>query len=222
MRPLPFTTLRIENGEPWFWEEHVERLRATAAVLALPLPTPQKLYASLPRVVGGSLRVRITLQPDGTPHTDVEIYEAPHEPWTLKPVPVDSDRDVVRFKTTARGLYEAAADTLDGQQDALLVHHEGHLLETCIANVFFLLDGIWVTPPESRALLPGIARARILERCETAREGDLTESEARAAEACCVSNAVLGVHPVGSIEGWSDYASPDLARQLMDDLRINL
>lgn len=219
MRPLPFTTLRIEGGEPVFWEDHVERLRETAAALGMQVPAPHALYAALPRAVGGSLRVRLTLQPDGSAKADPEVFEPPDGPWTLKPVPSDSDRDVVRFKTTARGVYEAARDAAAGFDDALLVHLEGHVLETTVANVFFAVGGEILTPPVSRALLPGIARRRILDRLDAASERDLDEGTARAADACCVTNAVLGVHPVGAIEGWGEYESGELARQLKGALR---
>jgi len=184
MRPLPFTTLRIEGGEPWFWDDHVERLQETAAVLALPAPTPNVLFAALPRAVGGSLRVRLTLQPDGSVKTDAEPFVEAESPWTLKPVTVAPDRDVVRFKTTARDLYLAAREDAGTADDALLVHEEGHLLETTVANVFFLVDGAIVTPPASRALLPGIARRRILASLNAAEERDLDEEAARSAEAC--------------------------------------
>ncbi|MHC4939725.1 MAG: aminotransferase class IV [Planctomycetota bacterium] len=221
MRPLPFTTLRIEGGEPWFWDEHVERLRETAAALAIPVPTPQALYAALPRAVGGSLKVRITVAADGTPSAEAEPFEQPDEAWTLKPVPVDTDRDVVRFKTTARMIYDAAREAAASQDDALLVHHDGQVLETTVANVFFEIGNEIVTPPETRPLLPGIARRRILDGCEAATERDLDEDEARAATACCVSNAVIGVHPVEAVEGWGTFDSAGLARQLKDALRIH-
>jgi len=220
MRPLPFTTLRIEGGEPWFWDEHVERLRETAAALAIAVPTPQSLFAALPRAVGGSLRVRLTIQADGKPTAESAPYEPPSEAWRLKPVPVDSDRDVVRFKTTSRLVYDAARDAAAAFDDALLVHHDGQVLETTVANLFFAIGNEIVTPPETRPLLPGIARRRILDGCESAVERDLDENAARGATACCVSNAVLGVHPVESIEGWATFSSVELARQLKDALRI--
>jgi branched-subunit amino acid aminotransferase/4-amino-4-deoxychorismate lyase len=219
MRPLPFTTLRVENGEPLFWEEHLERLRETAAALALPVPTPTALHAALPRAIGGSMRVRLTLQPDGSVTADAEPYEPPTRPWTLKPVPVDADRDVVRFKTTARGMYETARDAAGAADDALLVHHGGHVLETTVANVFFEIEGEIVTPSEAEALLPGIARRRILDRLDGVVERDFDEEAARSATACCVTNAVFRAHPVEAVEGWGRYESAELARRLMDALR---
>lgn len=219
MRPLPFTTLLIEGGEPRYWEEHVDRLQETATALALPVPTVQVLFAALPRAVGGLLRVRLTVQADGTVQADAEPFDPPAEPWRLKPVVVTSDRDVVRFKTTARDIYLAARDEAAAFDDALLVHAEGHVLETTVANVFFSIDGAIVTPPATRAILPGIARAKILASGNVAEERDLDEEAVRSADACCVTNAVLGAHPVASIEGWGSYASDELARQLKDAVR---
>jgi len=220
MRPLPFTTLRIENGEPWFWDQHVERLRETAVALGLPVPTPTALHAALPRALGGSLRVRLTLAADGTPTAEAAPHGQPRDPWRLKPVPVDSDRDMVRFKTTARTLYDAAREAAVAFDDALLVHHEGHVLETTVANLFFEIDGALVTPSATCAILPGIVRGLVLETCEGAAERDFDEETARRATACCVTNAVLGVHPVDAIEGWGRFDSAGLARRLKDALRI--
>jgi branched-subunit amino acid aminotransferase/4-amino-4-deoxychorismate lyase len=215
----------MESGQPWFWEEHLERLRATSAMLGLTPPLPQEVFAALPKAVGGSLRVRITVQPDKTLKTEAEPYEPPSEPWRLKPVPVDPDPDVVRFKTTSRGLYEAAADLLRGHDDALLVHSGGQVpahepvLETTIANIFFEIEGQIVTPSADLPLLPGIARGRILDRLEGAREAELCAEDVRSARACCVTNALFGAHPVETIDGWADYESDQLARRLMDVLR---
>ena len=112
------------------------------------------------------------------------------------------------------------SDAAASEDDALLVHHDGQVLETTVANLFFAIGDEIVTPPETRPLLPGIARRRILDGCESAVERDLDENDVRRATACCVSNAVLGVHPVEAVLGWASYSSLELARQLKDALRI--
>ena len=108
---------------------------------------------------------------------------------------------------------------------ALLVYSGGQdpaiepVLETTVANIFFEIDGEIVTPSAEAPLLPGIARARVLDALDGARETELTASDVRSATACCVTNALLGAHPVGTIEGWGAYDSEQLARRLMDVLR---
>ena len=228
MRPLPFTTLRIENGAPWFWEDHVARLRETTAALGYRLPEPVDLYSALPRAVGGTLKVRLTVQPDGQVQREVEPYEPPAAPWTLRPVPVEPDSDFVRFKTTARVWYDAARELLAGEDDALLFHSSGHdmdnplVLETTIANLFFEIDGEVLTPARSAPLLPGIARTRILAAPFPARETVLRQSDVVRATACCATNAVFGAHPVATVSGWNSFESDGLARELMGRLRSSM
>jgi len=228
VKALPFTTLRIERGMPWFWDDHVLRLRETAAALGFQVPSPVDLYVSLPRAVGGTLRVRITLEANGAIRTDAEPYESPTEPWTLKTVPIEADPDIVKFKTTARPWYDAARELLATEDDAMLVLPGGHdasdptVLETTIANLFFRIDGEIVTPAASAPLLPGIARARLLNHVPGAREAELAQSDARRATACCATNALFGVHPVGAVGDWKPYDSSELARELMDRLRSSM
>ena len=221
MRPLPFTTLRIQDGEPWFWDAHLDRLREGAVALGIPLRSLATFQNALPHVLGGSLRVRITVQRDGSLVTDAEPYEPPTEPWTLKPVPVDADRDRVRIKTTSRAMYDAARDRLRTENDALLMDLDGYVLETTVANLFFRIDGELITPPASLALLPGIARARILAAdFLEVREALVDADSLGRADACCVCNALMGVHPVSSVVGGRTYESEELARQLHGALRI--
>ena len=217
-RPLPFTTARIEDGIPWFWEEHEARIQAASVALGLNLPRPNAMRAALPRVVGGSMRLRMTAQPDGSVVAEAAPYEPPSEPWTLKVVPVDHDADAVRHKTTARTMYDAARNAAPDHDDALLVDLDGRVLETTIANVVVQIDGDLRTPPSTLALLPGIARARLLEA--GVAEAVIDETELRRAEAVCVCNALMGVHPVGRIGDESPMESGDLARHLHGSLRI--
>lgn len=230
MRSLPFTTIRIEAGEPLYWDRHVERLRETAAALALPIPVAKDLFRALPRAVGGTLRVRITLQHNGSLTVDAEPYADSAEPWSLLPVPVDPDRDLVRYKTTARSLYDAARELLGDEEDALLFREaavrdggqdsgDGTVLECTVANLFFEIEGRIVTPPASEALLPGIVRALVLERVPAACEAPVSRADAMRASACCVTNALIGVHPVGAVTRWRSFESVELARRLKDAIR---
>ena len=218
----------MENGAPWFWEDHEARLRETAAALGYRLPEPADLYAALPKAVGGTQKVRLTLDPDGAVQREMEPYESPQEPWSLRPVPIEPDPDIVRYKTTSRLWYDAARQLLAGEDDALLVLTRGHdgsdplVLETTIANLFFEIDGEIVTPAESAPFLPGIARARILAAPFPAHERELTQVDVARASACCATNAVFGVHPVKAITGWNSFDSDDLARELMDRLRSSM
>jgi len=228
LNTLPFTTLRLECGAPWFWEDHVARLRETAVVLGLPLPSPGDLYAALPRTIGGTSRVRLTILRDGSIQTEITPYEPPTEAWRLKSVPIEADPDLACYKTTSRVWFDAARELLGEEDDALLVLAGGHdvagskVLETTIANLFFEIGGEIVTPAASAPLLPGIARARLLTCEPRIEERVLIGADVVRATACCVTNALMGVHPVETIDGGQTLDSDELARELMDRLRSTM
>ena len=131
--------------------------------------------------------------------------------------------DAVSVKTTERALYDEARAAAHGCDDALLHTPEGAVLECTIANVFFVLDGRLVTPPASLPLLPGIARARVLEAADAAgiraAEVPISLADAATAEACFVTNALLIAHPVQEIEGVGRFDSVAWTRRLRRGVR---
>jgi para-aminobenzoate synthetase/4-amino-4-deoxychorismate lyase len=201
----PFTTLRAVRGEILFLADHAARLGLDPGLL-------RELVAPAVRGLDDA-RVRVTLRPPKPPLVEATTYAPPTAPWRLVPVPVSHAGDAPLRKTTDRRRYDEARRSAGKADDALLVGPSGEILETTIANVFFLLPrGEIVTPP-ARGILPGIARGRVLGKAVEAR---LTLAEVRAAVACAVTNAVFGVHPVASLEGVANWDSTGLARDLRE------
>ena len=97
---------------------------------------------------------------------------------------------------------------------------DGTLLECTVANVFFLFGRRLVTPRADEPLLAGIARRRVLAAATglglTPEEARIGIDEARDAEACVVTNALMIAHPIRVIEGVGRYQSVELARRLTD------
>jgi len=207
-----FTTLRVARGRALFWADHVARLRVGSPAL-----DPGELLSRVRAAASGfdDARVRITLRPPEPPLIEARAYAPPGEPWRLQPVAVSHAGDGPLLKTTDRSRYEEARRALGRADDALLVGPSGEVLETTIANVLFLLPrGGVVTPPRC-GILPGIARGRLL---PAAKESRLDLEAASGATACVVTNALLLVHPVASIEGVREYDSEALARDLRETL----
>ena len=86
----------------------------------------------------------------------------------------------------------------EGFDAALIVDHDGLVLEASTANVFFLCAGTWVTPPLALSLLPGLVRAWVLDH-GLAVEGEVTVEALSRVEACVVTNAVQGARAVRRI-----------------------
>jgi para-aminobenzoate synthetase/4-amino-4-deoxychorismate lyase len=90
-------------------------------------------------------------------------------------LPVDAADFRLRHKTTDRAFYTAGRQA-SGCFEALFVRPDGWLTEGSFTNLFVPRDGILVTPPLDRGLLPGILRAALIESGE-AREGDLAVAD---------------------------------------------
>ncbi|MFI5403099.1 MAG: aminotransferase class IV [Planctomycetota bacterium] len=198
-----FTTLRVRSGEVLFWRDHLARLEADESLL--------EMVAAAVRGMDDA-RVRITLRPPHPPLIEARAYEPPRKPLRLVPVQVSLAGDAPLLKTTDRRRYDDARTRAGTADDALLTGPDGRVLETTIANIFFLLPGGVVTPPAA-GILPGIARARLL---GIAREAPVDLAMAAEATACVVTNAVFLAHPVAAIQGVKEFASEALARDLRE------
>jgi branched-subunit amino acid aminotransferase/4-amino-4-deoxychorismate lyase len=207
-----FTTVRAIRGEPLFFEDHVARLRAGGAIDA------RALRERVAEAVGElpDARVRITLLPPEPPLVEASAYAPPEEPWRLSPVLVSHAGDEPLLKTTDRRRYEEARRAVPEADDALLVGPDGAILETTVANVFFLLPGGQIVTPLAAGILPGIARARLRGRFHEAR---LTLADLSAATACVLANSLFLVHPVAAIQGIGEFDSRALARDLRETVR---
>jgi para-aminobenzoate synthetase/4-amino-4-deoxychorismate lyase len=100
------------------------------------------------------------------------------------------------------------ATTIDDPPAAplpLLLDLDGAVLEASRANVFALRGGALVTPPADGRILPGIARAALIDVARAAgrevREEPLTIAELAAADGVFLTGSVRGLQPASSLDG---------------------
>lgn len=86
-----------------------------------------------------------------------------------------------------------------GADDALMLNTRGKLAEATAANVFCVIDGALVTPPQSDGALPGVMREIMMERTNAQERSISTEDLHRADEVFLTSS--LSIRPVVSIGG---------------------
>ncbi|NLN46834.1 MAG: hypothetical protein GX153_09770 [Clostridiaceae bacterium] len=105
-----------------------------------------------------------------------------------------------------------------GADDALFLNERGDIAETSSGNLFAVMDDRLVTPDPSCGLLPGILRAWVMETLPVAQER-LSYAALLHAQEVFVTNSVVGVMPVSSIDGIS-VRMPDtgVTRTLSDRL----
>lgn len=88
-----------------------------------------------------------------------------------------------------------------GADEALMTLTDGRLVEGSMSNVYIRFDGQWITPPLSQAGVNGIVRRRLLQQnVISVSERECFVDELQQAEAMLISNALLGLVPVRSLD----------------------
>ncbi len=148
-------------------------------------------------------RVRLALSHDGTaalthgvlkplPGKEVAVWLADVGSATR------SDDLFLRHKTTVRARYDAAwkAAEAQGAFDVLFFNERGELTEGGRSTVFVKSHGIWMTPPLSCGVLPGVMRSVMLDDpAWAAVEAVITRDDLLSAQAIVVCNALRGALP---------------------------
>ncbi len=149
---------------------HLARLQRSARRLGF--SAPKNVLGKLEQAVAGTaapLRVRLTLDREGK----TEVTTAPFVPllpdtvWRLRVAAtrLDSSDKLLRFKTTRRGIYEAARAEYrpDEADEVLLLNEKDEVCEGTITSVF-LEDSADLprTPPISSGLLAGVLRTELI------------------------------------------------------------
>lgn len=151
---------------------HLARLERSARRLGF-RPPPDALERLQQAVAAASspLRLRLTADAEGR----VDVTTAPFAPlaagtiWTVRiaKTRLHSANKLLRFKTTRRGVYEAARAEYSPEQadEVLMLNERGEACEGTITSLF-LDDGTGVlrTPPIACGLLAGVLRTELI--CE--------------------------------------------------------
>lgn len=175
-------------------ERHLNRMKASAELFGFPFnrhDVRNELQAATFRLPG-ERRLRLLLSRSGAIAVESRpLPEPPEEPVpvTLAPLPVAPDDFRLRHKTSGRAFYEQARQAAGGFE--VLFHDSaGFLTEGSFTSLFVERDGILLTPPLTRGLLPGILRERLIEEGR-AVESDLMEADL--AEGFLIGNSVRGL-----------------------------
>ncbi|HVA97190.1 MAG TPA: aminotransferase class IV [Candidatus Acidoferrales bacterium] len=167
-----FTTLKITNGTPLFFEQHRERLLSQAAKLnightTITLETIQKylINNSLKDCV---LKLTVTVQNDA-PNLILEQRPLPKNATANKVITVEDTRNYLKiYKTTNRTINDAAKKMAEEKDaDDAIFTVNGTIIESTISNVFSVNKlGELITPPIRAKGLNGITRQLIMQNAK--------------------------------------------------------
>ena len=224
-----FETMRAEHGKVFRLDQHLGRLRRSAARLLSPLaddalPDAAVLSDLLERNQLESARIRLTVTAgqlrgeraeQATPTILATAASLSGYPAQLYQQGVavivcsyrlSASDPLAGHKTTSYlprllGLHEAQQARC---MEAIWFTTGKHMAEGCISNVFVVRDGAIRTPPLSTPVLPGIARGVVLEIAKDcslkAEETPLGIDDLLDAQEVFLTNSLMQIMPVIRVE----------------------
>jgi len=177
-------------------ERHLARMKASAECLGFSFDrhdARNELQAATFRL-RAPRRIRLVLAASGALAIEVApLPESPAGPVAVHivPRPVGPRDFRLRHKTSDRAFHDAARRAA-GTDEVIFTDEDGYLTEGSFTSLFVERDGVLVTPPLSRGLLPGVLRAELIET-GLAVEAELTAADL--AGGFLIGNAVRGLLP---------------------------
>ena len=202
-----FETIAVEQNTPLLLSWHLERLRHSMEELGI-LHNVEESYvlswlSQYPaehhalKIMASDENLILTMRPN--PYTPDQLQTGFHLAYSG--VYRNETSPLVRHKTLNYGdciLEKRRAGEL-GADELIFCNSRGEICEGTTTNIFFASGGQIYTPPVSSGLLPGILRRFIMENYPV-KEQVLMKEDALQMEECFVTNSLMGVMPVNSLE----------------------
>ena len=197
----------------WFLADHLERLAASAKYFDFSCNCDrlEKQLVAYSSQFSEVLRVRLTLARNGAASMTSQPCALPRNsrlpdrpesasgqlPWVMLADAATDESECWRIhKTTHREIYDQgfALAREKGYFDQIYVNKKGEITEGSIANVVIYREDVYLTPPVSCGLLPGVMRKQLMaDPAVKIKEQILYPADIRAAEALFLVNSVRGV-----------------------------
>lgn len=230
-----FTTVRVYRkslDHPLtHWQDHLERLRSSLQAFDWPLPDWNQLRKGAETLALSFPVLRIALFPDARewivgrslPDDLPQIQQKGILGWVA-----DSPRYTRAIADRKTGNYLPAwlagqTARKKGAREAILVDRSGNWLETATGNLWGWKEDCWYTPALESGILPGIARAGLLqwlhEHSIPVRENRWTPDFISGLSALAYSNSVVEIVPFDRVLTDSSSLTFDPSHPAIDRLR---
>lgn len=215
-----FETIKVQDEKLVLFNKHMERLESSLALIELEVgmdrdEIEQGSYELLRqnRVRDGALKVLVSKSGEGsdlvistreTNYTE-DMYKNGFK-LSLSRMRRNPDSIIPYIKSLnyMENIIERREAMRRGYDDCLFLNTRGYLAETSISNIFAVKDEVLITPRLSSGILDGVVRSAIIRIAKSLNfevvEGDYTLRDMASAEEVFLTNSLMGVMPVGSIE----------------------
>jgi branched-subunit amino acid aminotransferase/4-amino-4-deoxychorismate lyase len=227
-----FETARVYDGRPFKLDEHIERLQSSSARVRLTAPDAEECVNLAALAVGASGEQELALRLYWTGTTLVATVGA-IDPELERLRARGMHLAVVRWstgtlasaKSTSYAENMAAQDLAAdrGAGDALLVDHDGIVLEAPTANVWWRVGSLLRTPTLDLPILAGVTRAFIAALAPTlgyeVEEGTYPLAQLLDADEVFLTASIREVMPVAAVDE-TRFGTGPAAHALQDALRM--
>lgn len=160
-------SLRLENGDYYLLNLHLERLRKAAEYFDFPISEQEvvhKLEEFAEQHPIGIYKVRLLVTKLEKIEISGQILTEMNLPVSVKLAnsPIASNHPFIYFKTTNRTMYETFQKQYKDFFDVLLWNEQGEITEFTNGNIVIKMNGKFYTPPIACGLLAGTFREELL------------------------------------------------------------
>lgn len=232
-----FETVLCDQGELKLWEEHMLRMNRSCDALGLPLPElGERRAAALAAIKAGRLgheRAAVRLSwSAGSGGRGLERPERMHPALSVTAAvsvkavgPARLATVSVRRNDTSPASRLKTLSYLDnilarkeargaGADEALMLNTRGEIACAAAANIFWIENKVLFTPALECGVLDGIMRAVLIDRARKAgaevREVAAPRRALDGASAAFLTNSLIGVRPIASLDGRLVGSDPSL------------
>jgi len=233
-----FETLSVHNGQPRWWQAHMDRMGAGCERLGLPMPSQAVLLREVQTVSAGLqdavVKIVLTRAGQGRGYAPpceqscdriVSAHAFPTD--NLEQAGSGASARICKLRLAIQpGLggmkhlnrleqvLASAEPFADGVSEGVLLDHEDNVISAISANIFLVLEDRLLTPRLDRCGVRGVVRGQILKafksRCEQRRiQVDLLQE----ADEVFICNSVRGIVPLRSIDD-QDYVIGPVTREM--------
>lgn len=244
-----FETMAVRRGQIPLWERHYRRLQLGCAKLNIQADFErEQLEQELATLIGDAeraiVRLTVTRGSSGRGYAYPAKYQATrimsllpghaHPPeYREQGVAVCLCKTLLGRNPALAGVKHlnrleqvlARAEWNDEFVEGLMLDDRGRVIEGTISNVFIVEDGRIYTPILNECGVAGVMRAELLARMQAigveASEAVINRDRLLAASECFLTNAVIGIWPVNSIDH-KQLEIGMITRRIMNDVVTDL
>jgi branched-chain amino acid aminotransferase len=228
-----FEGLRVYHGRVFKLKEHIDRLFRSAATIWLTMEqTKEEMMRLVNEAVrinkkqNGYIRLIVTrgegslgIDPSNCTNSsliiivgDIQLYPAELYETGISVVtastrrtPADCLEPRVKSLNYLNNIMAKIEANQAGVLEAIMLNHQGYVVECSADNILIIKDGILFTPATHHGALDGITMRTVMDIARSmgieAREADLTRYDLYSADECFMTGTGAEIMPVTMIDG---------------------